>query len=68
MTHNQFRVEEGLIKESKGFEWSSGRPYIEWVWSTYKIHGFFDTRKEANALLEKLKQRPTGYTHYRIIA
>ena len=66
MTHYQFRVEEGLIKESREFERSSGRLDIEWKWSTYKIHGSFDTREEANALLEKLKQRPTGYTHYRI--
>ena len=62
----RYQVEEGLIKELTGFKHWSGRFYNEWVWSTYKIHDSFDTYKEAEALLEKLKKRSTGYTHYKI--
>ena len=62
----RYKVEEGLIKESTVFNHWSGRCYVEWEWSTYKIHDSFDTYKEAKALLEKLKKRPTGYTHYKI--
>ena len=66
MTLKHFKVEEGLIKESTGFRPFSRRGYREWVWRTYKIHGSFDTREEADALLDELKKRPTGYTHYKI--
>ena len=50
------KVEEYLIKESHG----------KWVHSHYMYHGSFDTHEEAQALLDKLQQRPKGYTHYRI--
>ena len=66
MTLKHFKVEEGLIKELTGFRPCSGRFYREWIWSTYKIHGSFDSRQEADALLEKLQKRPAGYTHYKI--
>ena len=58
MTLKHFKVEEGFIVQRTGS--------TKWVWSSYKIHGSFDTREEADALLEELMKRPTGYTHYKI--
>lgn len=62
----RYKVEEGLIKESTGSNYWSGKCHSEWIWSTYKIHASFDTYEEAKVLLEELNKRPAGYTHYRI--
>lgn len=59
-----FKVEEYLIKESSVAR-ANGIKNC-WVDSHYKYHGSFDTREEAEALLEELQKRPAGYTHYRI--
>tara|TARA_R100001163_G_C4988560_1_gene142013 strand:+ start:540 stop:743 length:204 start_codon:yes stop_codon:yes gene_type:complete len=59
-----FKVEEYLIKES--YVARANGIQKCWIDSHYKYHGSFDTRKEAEALFEKLRKRPAGYTHYRI--
>ena len=50
-----YKVEEGLIIEKNN----------QWVWSTCGSWEF-NTKEEAESKLNKLKQRPTGYCHYRL--